>query len=139
MSDFDESADEQRIVESGRADGAAHGAGLGFTEGEELGKLAGAKFGGEFGMMKGACMAWRHIATEHPEFCSAKAWKTLDALEVMLDAVPRTNVQTHDFTKDLDLCKARFKLLKSQLGADAAGTGASTPGNSKLSAPRNDW
>jgi len=107
---------ETRLVAEGRAEGELYGEALGETEGMQFGVEAGEKLGAELGHIKGCCVAWRHCSAVDASFSSERAAKSLRVLEQLVDAVPRLNTPDEDFMRQLALCRAKYKVVKSLLG-----------------------
>lgn len=110
---------EEDIVAAGATAGATHGEGLGFKEGEELGFKSGLALGEQLGSIKGDVVAWRHLETVDPNFCSARASASLKSLEELINSFPRCNSKDEDFVHALARCKAKHKAVRALLGAQA--------------------
>mmetsp|Transcript_18686 Transcript_18686/g.24321 ORF Transcript_18686/g.24321 Transcript_18686/m.24321 type:complete len:124 (-) Transcript_18686:438-809(-) len=96
-------------------EGILHGETLGAEDGRKFGLRTGEDFGSEIGMLKGHCIAWKHLISLDPTFCSDRAIKAIDALEELVNDFPRMNSPESDFKKSLNLCRAKFKVVKSLL------------------------
>jgi len=70
-------------------EGILHGETLGAEDGRKFGLRTGEDFGSEIGMLKGHCIAWKHLISLDPTFCSDRAIKAIDALEELVNDFPR--------------------------------------------------
>jgi hypothetical protein len=90
-------------LDNGLADGGIHGETLGSDDGFQFGVKAGKDFGSELGLLKGHCIAWKHMISLNPDFGSDRALKAVESLEQMIQQFPKNVISVLILSPDLHL------------------------------------
>ncbi|EQC29398.1 hypothetical protein SDRG_07784 [Saprolegnia diclina VS20] len=107
---------EEQCIVQGHAQGVEEGRRLGFQEGNDLGEVKGYEIGSEVGFYHGCYLLWSAMLLADASSLPPRAVKSIESLGQRIRNYALVNSLDEKIHMDLQLIRAKFKVVTSLLG-----------------------